>query len=62
MVASVSPLTSVKLSEKEANIDAIDVLTSKSSTLPYDGDTMRRLVRLVQEAKSTLMYCKEKDR
>jgi hypothetical protein len=39
------------LSEKEANIDAIDVLTSKSSTLPYDDDTMRRMVRLVQGAK-----------
>ena len=60
MVASVSPLTQVKLSKKEANIDTIDVLTSKSSTLPYDGDTMRRMVRIVQEAKSTPIYCKEK--
>ncbi|KAH9989672.1 hypothetical protein BJV77DRAFT_1069397 [Russula vinacea] len=29
----------------------VDVLTSKSSTLPYDDDTMRRMVRLVQGAK-----------
>ncbi|KAI0277909.1 hypothetical protein BGY98DRAFT_934068 [Russula aff. rugulosa BPL654] len=29
----------------------IDVITSKSSTLPYDDDTMRRMIRLVQAAK-----------
>jgi hypothetical protein len=59
MVASVSPLTQVRLSEKGANIDTIDVLTSKSSTLPYDDDTMRRMVRLVQGAKGTPVYFKE---
>ena len=59
MVASVSPLTQVRLLEEEANIDTIDVLTSKSSTLPYDGDTMGGMIRLVQRAKGMPMYCKE---
>jgi hypothetical protein len=53
MVASVSPLAQVRLSEKEANIDTVDVLTSKSSTLPYDNDEMRRMIQLVQGAKGT---------
>ncbi|KAF8474432.1 hypothetical protein DFH94DRAFT_855629 [Russula ochroleuca] len=29
----------------------VDVLTSKSSTLPYDNDEMRRMIQLVQGAK-----------
>jgi hypothetical protein len=51
MVASVSPFAQVRLSEKEAYIDTIDVITSKSSTLPYDDDTMRKMIQLVQGAK-----------
>jgi len=29
----------------------VDVLTSKSSTLPYDDDTMQKMIKLVQKAK-----------
>jgi hypothetical protein len=59
MVASVSSLAQVRFSEKEANIDTIDVITSKSSTLPYDKDEMRGMIQLVQAAKSTPLCCKE---
>ena len=59
MVALVSPLTQVRPSEKEAKIDTIDVLTSKSSNLPYDGDAMSGMIQLVQGAKGTPMCCKE---
>jgi hypothetical protein len=63
MAASVSPLAQVRLSEKEANNDTTDVITSSSSTLPYDNDEMRRMIRLVQGAKGTPVCCKEeKDR
>ena len=37
----------------EANIDTVDVITSKDSTFPYDDDTMRKMIQLVQAAKST---------
>ena len=43
----------VRLSEKEANVDTVDVTTFKSSTFPYDCDTMRRMIQLVQAAKGT---------
>ena len=45
--------------QKVVNIDTIDVITSKSSTLPYDDDGMRRMLRLVQAAKGTSVCCKE---
>ena len=45
--------------QKDANTDAVDVITSKSSTLPYDDDTMRKMIRLVQAAKGTLVCCEE---
>ena len=34
-------------------LDALDVMSSKSSTFPYDDDTMKRMIGLVQRAKST---------
>jgi hypothetical protein len=34
-------------------VDVLDVMTSKSSTLPYDDDIMKRMIGLVQKAKST---------
>ena len=40
---------------READIGNIDFITSKSSTLPYDDETMRRMIQLVQAAKSTLV-------
>jgi hypothetical protein len=46
---------------REANIDTVDVITSKLSTLPYDEDEMRRMIQLVQGAKSTTVCCKEKN-
>ena len=41
--------------------DIIDVLTSRSSTLPYDDDTMRRMIQLVQVAKGTPVGYKEEN-
>jgi hypothetical protein len=41
----------------------VDVMTSKSSTLPYNDDTMHRMIRLVQAAKGMPMcFEDEKDR
>jgi hypothetical protein len=62
MVASVSPLAQVRLSEKETNIDTIDVITSKLSNIPYDDDTMRKMIQLVQGAKGTPVCREETDR
>jgi hypothetical protein len=36
-----------------------DALTSKSSTFPYDFDAMQNMIRVVREAKSTPVCCKE---
>jgi hypothetical protein len=59
---SIGP-TKVGTSEIEADIGTIDFITSKSSTLPYDDDTMRRMIRLVQAAKRTPVCCEgERDR
>ena len=41
--------------------DIVDVITSRSSTLPYDDDTMRRMIQLVQAAKGTPVGCKEEN-
>jgi len=38
--------------------DTIDILTSRSSTLPFDDDAMRRMIRLAQAAKGTPIRCK----
>jgi hypothetical protein len=43
---------------KDPNIDGIDVMTSKCSTLPYDDDKMQKMIRLVQKAKSTTLFGK----
>ncbi len=40
-------------------VGALDVLTSKSSTLPYDDETMQKMIKLVQKAKSTRYAPKE---
>jgi len=37
------------------NIDGIDVLTSKDSTLPFDDDKMQKMITLVQIAKGKLL-------
>jgi hypothetical protein len=60
MVASVSSLAQVRLSERGQH-DTVDVITSKLSTLPYDKDEMRRMIQLVQGAKSTTVCCKEEN-
>ena len=41
--------------------DTIDVITSSCSTLPYDEDTMRRMIQLVQAAKGTPFSYKEEN-
>ena len=41
------------LSMKDNNFDTIDVMTSRSSTLPYDNDQMQKMIELVQKAKGT---------
>ena len=42
---------------KVPNIDGIDVLTSKDSTLPYDDDKLQKMISLVQIAEGKLL-CK----
>jgi len=34
-------------------MDTLDVMTSRSSTLPYDDDQMQKMIVLVQKAKGT---------
>ena len=41
------------LSQRSSSIDMADVMTSKSSTLPYDNDTMQKMLALVRNAKGT---------
>ena len=42
--------------------DIIDFITSPGSlTLPYNDDTMGRMIRLVQVAKGTPISCKEEN-
>ena len=48
--------------ESNINIDTIDTITSKSSTLPYDDDTMQKMIELVRNAKSTPVCCREKEK
>jgi hypothetical protein len=43
------------------NVATTDAVTSKSSTFPYDDETMHSMIRLVQKAKGTPMFCKEND-
>jgi hypothetical protein len=44
------------MTERNRDIDTIDVLTSKSSTFPYDDATTEKMIRLVQKAKGTSLY------
>jgi hypothetical protein len=37
------------------DIDGIDIMTSKTSTLPYDDDKMQKMITLVQIAKGKLL-------
>jgi hypothetical protein len=37
----------------EPIVGATDVMTSKSSTLPYDVDTMQKMINIVRKAKGT---------
>jgi hypothetical protein len=60
MAASVSRLIQGWSSMKNLIVDALDVMTSKSSTFPYDDNTMERMVGLVQKAKSTPVCRKER--
>ena len=39
------------------DIDGIDIMTSKTSTLPYDDNKMQNMITLVQIAKGKLL-CK----
>ena len=53
MVASVSPYSRGEAFRNWPTLTTSDVITSKDSTFPYDNDTMRRMIRLVQAAKGT---------
>jgi hypothetical protein len=59
MAASVSRLIKGWSPTKTPVVDVLDAMTSKSSTFPYDGDTMKRMIELTQKAKSTPLSCKE---
>ena len=37
------------------DIDGIDMMTSKDSTLPYDDDKMQKMIALVQIAKGEIV-------
>ena len=47
----------VPMSTQVPNVDGIDIMTSKYSTLPYDEDKMQKMISLVQIAKGNLL-CK----
>jgi hypothetical protein len=42
------------ISSQNSIADTADVMTSKSSTLPYDSKTMQQMIRLVRNAKGEL--------
>ena len=44
---------------EEPNVDTTDSMTSSSPTLPYDVDTMQKMIEVVKNAKGTSMYCTE---
>ena len=39
------------LSMKDDKFDAIDVMTSRTSTSPYDNDQMQKMIEIVHKAK-----------
>jgi hypothetical protein len=51
MVAWVSLLVSCSTCVKDYDVDGIDMMTSKVSTLPYDNDKMQKMITLVEKAK-----------
>ena len=53
MAASVSQLIQSWSSMRNPIVGVLDVMTSKLSTFPYDDDTMKRMIGLVEKAKST---------
>jgi hypothetical protein len=55
MAASVSQVIQGWSSMINPIVNVLDVITSKLSTFPYDDDTMKRMIGLVQKAKSTLV-------
>jgi len=44
---------SLNFTMEQTNVDTLDVMTSRSSTLPYDDDQMQKMIKLVQKAKGT---------
>ena len=38
---------------KDNNFDTVDVMTSRTSTSPYDNDEMQKMIELVEKAKRT---------
>jgi len=38
---------------RENKFDTTDVMTSRTSTSPYDNDQMQKMIELVKEAKRT---------
>ena len=46
-IQSVSGLTR----KKNSDMDCLDMMTSKTSTLPYDDDKMQKMITLVEKAK-----------
>jgi len=45
---------------KDNNFDTVDMMISRSSTLPYDSDQMQKMAELVEKAKRTLS-CRIRD-
>jgi hypothetical protein len=40
----------------DSDINCIDMLTSRTSTLPYDDDKMQKMISLVEKAKGKLLH------
>jgi hypothetical protein len=40
----------------DSDISCIDMLTSRTSTLPYDDDKMQKMISLVEKAKGRLLH------
>ena len=36
---------------KDSDMDCLDIMASKTSTIPYDDDKMQKMITLVEKAK-----------
>ena len=41
---------------KYSDMDCLDMMTSKTSTFPYDDDKMQKMITLVEKAKGKSLF------